>query len=336
MKKYITNLYGHGRSSTAMTAQHLVTSIAKEEGYLEIRVGPYDLENETVNDKLKRIEGILSGVPKEAIVIAQMPTWYGIVFDELLLQILRHRVEKLVIFVHDFVPLMFSNNAYLFDRYLSAYNLSDLVILPSSKMEARLVEEGLSSPVIYQEIWDYQTTLSSLEKPEFQKLLKFCGNVERFPFAKAWDKTLPLEIFSQGELSSSSTAILKGWLSSDELLRSLNKGGFGLVWSENIENQKEKEYSEMNASFKFSTYLAAGIPLIINQGLAKEAFVRDYQLGYVAADLDEAVSYISQLSSEEYDRLAANVKEVGSLITDGFFTRKLLTQVQETLFLKRK
>ncbi len=44
---------------------------------------------------------------------------------------------------------------------------------------------------------------------------------------------------------------------------------FGLVWSENIENQFEREYSEMNASFKFSTYLAAGLPIIVNKGLAK-------------------------------------------------------------------
>lgn len=336
MKKYITNLYGHSRSSTAMAAQHLVTSIAKQEGYSEIRVGPYELENETVEDKLKIIEGILSGVSKESIVIAQMPTWYGIVFDELLLQALRNRVENLVIFVHDFVPLMFLNNYYLFDRYISAYNLSDLIILPSKKMEERLVEKGLTSPVIYQEVWDYQVSLPSLGSPEFQKNIKFSGNIERFPFVKTWNKTVPLEVFSEGNLSQSSTAVLKGWLSSDELLKSLNKGGFGLVWSENIENQNEKEYSEMNASFKFSAYLAAGLPLIVNQGLAKESFVRDYRLGYIVSDLDQAVDYITNTSSKEYAQLLVNVKQVNSLITDGFFTRKLLNQIQEALFLRKK
>ncbi|XHB95385.1 hypothetical protein AAFF39_10960 [Lactococcus garvieae] len=56
---------------------------------------------------------------------------------------------------------------------------------------------------------------------------------------------------------------MKGWQHDDQLLRELNKGGFGLVWSENIENQFEREYSEMNASFKFSTYLAAGLPIIV-------------------------------------------------------------------------
>jgi hypothetical protein len=336
MKKYITNLYGHKTSSTAMQAQNLVTTIAKQEGYSEIKIGPYFIKNETENDRLKIIEGILSGVSYDSMVVVQMPTWYGIAFDELLLQSIRTRVEKLIIFVHDFVPLMFLNNAYLFDRYLSAYNLSDLIILPSQKMEEVLVMHGLISPVVYQGIWDFLDQDYPLEKPEYKKVIKFSGNMDRFPFVKKWNKTIPLEVFSEGSLPQTSSAILKGWLKSGELLKALNEGGFGLVWSDNIENQNEKEYSEMNASFKFSTYLAAGLPIIVNEGLAKENFVREYQLGCVVSNLDQAVEYVQNISIDEYDTLVENVKQVGLLIKDGFFTRKLLSQIQETLFLEKK
>lgn len=110
----------------------------------------------------------------------------------------------------------------------------------------------------------------------------------------------------------------------------------GLVWSENIENQNERLYSEMNASFKFSTYLAAGITIIVNKGLAKENFVTKYKLGYVAPDLNSAVEYVQNLSREEYDNLFDNVNQIGSLIKEGFFTRKLLIKVQEALFLQKK
>lgn len=212
MKKYITNLYGHGTSSTAMNAQNLVVTIAEQERYSEIKIGPYLMHNETENDKIKRIECILSGVSSHSLVIAQMPSWDVIAFDELLLQALRIRVEKLVVFVHDFVSLMFQNNDYRFDRYILSYNVSDLMILPAKKMKEILTINGLNTFVIYQEIWDCQSTCSFLGHPKFKTVIKFSGNTERFPFAKSRSKTVPLE----------------GRLSNSELLRALNEGGFSL------------------------------------------------------------------------------------------------------------
>ena len=106
---------------------------------------------------------------------------------------------------------------------------------------------------------------------------------------------------------------MKGWQHDDQLLRELNKGGFGLVWSENIENQFEREYSEMNASFKFSTYLAAGLPIIVNKGLAKQSFVEEQEIGLVANNLDEAIDYVKCMSSSEYMRISSTCNVWGHL-----------------------
>ena len=128
---------------------------------------------------------------------------------------------------------------------------------------------------------------------------------------------------------------MKGWQHDDQLLRELNKGGFGLVWSENIENQFEREYSEMNASFKFSTYLAAGLPIIVNQGLAKQNFVEEQEIGLVASNLEEAIDYVKYMSSAEYMRLSTNVQRVGALVKEGFLTKQLLMEIQNYLFLEK-
>lgn len=335
MRKYITNLYGQSEQSTAMTAQHMITKLAHDEGFKEISVSAYSVSEDTPEEKEKRIIGMLSSVTQGDLAIAQMPSWNGIAFDEVFLKILRERVDKLVVFIHDFVPLMFQNNDYLFERYLVAYNLADLVILPSERMEKKLRERGLTSPVKIQGIWDHLVGIDNLKYPKFQRKLKFAGNITRFPFVKEWSSDLPLEVFSNGEVNARGFLKMKGWQHDDQLLRELNKGGFGLVWSENIENQFEREYSEMNASFKFSTYLAAGLPIIVNKGLAKQSFVEEQEIGLVANNLEEAIDYVKCMSSSEYMRISSNVQRVGALVKEGFFTKQLLMEIQNYLFLEK-
>ncbi|WP_285141742.1 sugar transferase [Lactococcus petauri] len=333
MKKYITNLYGQSPQSTAMAAQNMITDIAKTMGYKEISIEAYPVREDTQEEKLKRIEGILAPVSNDSMAIAQMPSWNGIAFDQYFLESLRKRVDKLVVFVHDFVPLMFANNAYLFDQYLAAYNLADLVILPSQKMKDILMEHGLTQPVLIQNVWDHVTTLNLTAQPRLERKLNFLGNMTRFPFVKDWENDLRLEVYSNGQAEAKGNMRVMGWQPEDQVLRALNQGGFGLVWSENIENQYEREYSEMNVSFKFSTYLAAGLPLVVNKGIAKEDFVTKYNLGVAVDNLQQAVDYVNSVTEQEYNVLVNNVKTIGSLIKEGFFTRQLLLEIQAELFL---
>lgn len=336
MNKYITNLYGHGVESTAMQAQNMIANIAKELNFSELSVRGHDVNSDTEKERQKRIEGILSSVSDEALIVAQMPTWNGIIFDEVFIEQMRQRAKKLVVFVHDFVPLMFVNNRYLMTRYIEAYNLADLVVLPSEKMAQLLLDEGLTAPILIQEIWDHVIQVENLERTVFEKKLKFAGNVTRFPFVHTWDGPIPLEVFSISSFEDRPYLSFKGWYHDEALLRELSKGGFGLVWSENIENQEERAYSEMNVSFKFSTYLAAGLPLIVNKGLAKEEFVEKYNIGFVVENLDEAVKLIEQMQPEDYRGLQNNVQKISGLVKEGFFTQKLLIDIQSFLYLGEK
>lgn len=333
MNKYITNIYGHSLQSTAMHGQHMITDLASEIGYKEVDIACYPVGNDSDVEKEKRIEGMLASVYHDSLIIAQMPTWNGIGFDRVLLKKLRERAKKLVVFVHDFVPLMFVGNAYLTETYLESYNLADLVILPSNKMEANLRAKGLTPPVLHQEVWDHVTTLPLPETPKFEPVLKFAGNMERFPFVKNWSSDIRLEVFSNGEFVSKGNVAVQGWKYDDELLRSLHKGGYGLVWSEDIESQHEREYSEMNASYKFGTYLAAGVPIIVNKGIAKEKFIEDYNIGFVCENLDEVTSLLANMTEEMYREKQKASQEIGELVREGFFGKKLLIEIQNALYL---
>ena len=333
MKKYITNIYGHSTQSTAMHGQHMMTQLGQEVGYQEVGIACYPVNEDSEEEKEKRIEGMLSSVAQDSLVVAQMPTWNGIAFDRVLLRKLRERAEKLVVFVHDFVPLMFVGNAYLCDTYLESYNEADLVVLPSEKMEVNLREKGLTAPVIYQEVWDHVTSLDLPGHPRFEPVLKFAGHMERFPFVKDWESTTRLEVFSRGNFVAKGNVHIQGWLYDEQLLRRLHEGGYGLVWSEDIEAQHEREYSEMNASYKFSTYLAAGLPLIVNKGMAKEDFVRRYNIGFVCERLEEVTTLVETLSESDYREKQEAAQKMGALIREGFFAKKLLLDIQSSLYL---
>lgn len=335
MTKHITNIYGQGYSSTAMLTQHMMTNIAKKSDYSEIDVPNFPVADDSPEELRKRIDGIITAIQPGDMVLAQMPTWNGIAFDEVFIDKILEKNIKLAIFIHDFVPLMFENNFFLMERYLNTYNKAEIVVVPSNKMGNILLEHGLTAPFIVQDIWDHAINLQNMEVPKFSRALQFAGNITRFPFVKNWKSDIPLNVYSQsyGVDTSNLSINLKGWQTDDQLMRALASGGFGLVWSENIENQAEREYSTMNVSSKFSSYLAAGLPIIVNRGIAKERFVEKYGLGYAVDSLDEAADIVRNIKQDEYDILCKNVQKMSFLVREGFFGRKLLIDIERNIYL---
>ena len=161
---------------------------------------------------------------------------------------------------------MFESNFYLLDRVIDMYNRSDVVILPTKAMHDYLIEKGMTtSKVLYQEVWDHPVNID-LPRPECQKVLSFAGDIQRFPFVNDWKENIPLIYYGDGSrLNSEANVHAQGWKDDVELMLSLSKrGGFGLCWSEDREELVERRYSRMNASYKLSTFLAAGLPIIAN------------------------------------------------------------------------
>ena len=86
-----------------------------------------------------------------------------------------------------------------------------------------------------------------------------------------------------------------------------------------------REYMKMNANYKFSAYLAAGIPVIVNNNIAERDTIVRKNLGLAVDSLDEAVSKVEKMNRKQYDEIVSNVKIFSNLIREGYFTRKCLT-----------
>ena len=298
MKLHLTNLYGMAGDSTVILAQNAVQKIASQLGFREVGIYFYNIASDSPSEMNKRLDGIMASISIGDILVFQSPTWNGFEFDRVLFDKLKDMQVKIVCFIHDVVPLMFDSNYYLMKEYMYMYNLSDVLIVPSERMKARLMEEGLTTKkILVQGMWDHPHDLS-LYTPAFKKELFFAGSLERFPDL--------------------------GWKKDEELLLELSKGGFGLVWGTHQNDGESNQYYTLNISHKVSTYLTAGIPVIVPSSLSTAKFIVDQGLGFVADSLEEVHEIVDKMNLQEYQEMTNRIKTFSYLLKEGYFTKKLL------------
>ncbi|WP_439425121.1 sugar transferase [Oenococcus alcoholitolerans] len=332
MNFHITNLYGQSERSTALIAQNMVCDQARQIGFKEIGIYSYPVKSDTASELSKRIDGMFASLGFGDLLVFQMPSWNGIEFDRAFIEKARvYNDLKLVIFVHDFIPYMFENNSYLTKGYIDLLNLADVLILPSQTMAVALTDDGLKIPlskIIFQNFWDHPTQ-KKYKRPQFSKTIFFAGNSTRFPFVKEWDHDNDLSVFDAEpdgfDHEKYPRTHFLGWQNDWQMLDMMDKG-FGLVWSQKIPNQDEQRYLSMNVSYKLSSYLAAGLPVIVPKSISDRSLIQSNHLGIAASTLEQANDIVSNMTVQDYDDLADHVKNFSKLIKTGYFTKKILLE----------
>lgn len=330
MKVHITNLYGVGGTTTK--AQNDVTDIVKRDlQYGELGIYCYAVESDSEEMLRTRIEGIISSVGSGDVVVLQTPTWNNILFEEKLMDKLNVRIgAKKIVFIHDVIPLRYHNWVIPLSRYIDLYNRADLIIVPSQAMVDFLRQNGLTvKKVVIQRMWDDVLSINPTRRPQFKKVFNFAANPDRdsrCAFAREWKYgNIQLAVTADGgEWAQDRNVRFLGWFNNDSLLADAlrNSGGFGLLWAG---DPNWCEYMKKNASYKLSTYLASGIPVIVPSGIAEEKTVIQKNLGFAVNSLDEAVERIEHMNEEEYNGMANSVESFAYLLREGYFTKKALT-----------
>ena len=301
MRVHFTNLFGQSSRSVALIAQNDTMKIARELGANELGIYFYDSSQEPDGELNSRFDGIVAGLSVGDIVFFQSPSWNGSEWDSRLLRKFKAVIAKTVM-----------------------YNLCDIVVVPSEKMRDRLIEEGLTvEKIIIQKLWDLPHSLD-LHQPAFQKKMIFAGNPTRFPHILDWKQTTPLHVYADKQEDKDYSKVhLEGWRNKHELLLELSKGGFGLVWGNSEKPEDELDYYKMNISYKLSTYLAAGLPVVVPDYLSNADYIREHGLGFVVSSLEEADRCVQECTEEQYAQMVANARHTAYLISNGYFTKKL-------------
>lgn len=318
MRVYITNI--NGIAGTASFAQNMVTDIAQSLGYRELGIYCYQMASDSPSELNKRLDGIVAGLHQGDIVIFQTPTWNTTAFDEKVMEKLKMYDIKIIIFIHDVVPLMFEGNFYLMERTIQYYNQADMIIAPSQAMIDQLREYGLIvEKTLIQGMWDHPTSITSLPA-EFLKTIHFPGDPERFSFVTKWKYELPLHLYARKGDSLPEQVVHHSYMPDDQLLLELSRGGFGLVWMDD----HDKAYQQLYCPHKLGTFLTAGIPVFVQRGIANQEIIEKNKIGFVVDSLEEVIEKIQGMSEEQYQQIVANVRSFNRLLRQGYFTRKLL------------
>lgn len=319
MKIFITCINALG--GTAEYAQVMVSDIAHQLGFRNMGIYFYNSREESDLSLNARYDGIIASISWGDIVFFQHPTWHPLKFEEGLINRIKSSGGRVIIIVHDVIPLMFEYRRSELKYVINLYNSAEVLIVPSFVMKKYLQDNGVRENMKFmvQEIWDYTTDIQ-LQAPRFQKEIHFAGKPSKFLFPNWWSFDVPLKVYTSEECVGKNIQMM-GWMDSEGLLLELAKGGFGLVW---YGGDYWHQYMKYNNTFKLSTYLAAGIPVIIPRGISNQYLIEKNHLGLVADSLEEAVEEVKNMEEADYQEYVRHVREFSSLIRSGYFTKKFL------------
>jgi len=321
MKVHITNIYNN--YGTGGIAQQKTAKIAKEMGFGELDLYWYNTDVDNDIELGKRIDGIIPAVKSGDIVFFQSPSWNDIRYDFKLINCLkRYPNLKIAILIHDVIPLMRNWGEDKIVEIISLFNLADLIIAPSHKMLELLCKYGLNvKKHMIQKIWDYPIELET-SIPGYYKRIFFTGAPSRFPFIQTWKMKTLMCLYCDEAINLKNLNVeVRGYQKEYKLLLELSEGGYGLVWS----SEEAYEYYSLLQPYKTASFLAAGIPVILQKGLAGEEIIVKNRLGFVVESLEEADAIVQNTTETEYNAMVKRISEFNFLIKNGWFTRKLLT-----------
>lgn len=329
MTVHITDLHGMAYFSVAQIAQNMVTKIATNElNFDPFTIYFYSWPDEPGDVISARFDGIIAALQDGDTVIVQSPSWNTIEWDQKFFDRISiyHNIKK-IIFVEDIPPLMFESNKYMLPQYIDYYNKADVLILASRKLYDYLRVHGLKpKKYVIQHMWDHISQVNPYIIPKNNKVINFAGDPKKFDFVKDWksDK-VKLNVYSEPlEGVNNPNITFTHWQDDPVLINSLRQaGGFGLVWSEEPYWLK---YIKLNASYKLSTYLAAGIPLIVNSDSPEKDTIVNKHLGIIADSIDEAVEKVEKMSDMQYNQMKDSIDQFAKLIRGGYFTKRALIE----------
>lgn len=280
-----------------------------------------------IKSKLKKLK-----LNSDDIVLVHYPIYSGIVFYQYLINYLKKHKVKLVGLVHDVDSLRYDNGPFkkVTDEtgFLNNFNY---LILHNQSMENKLRINGLKVETCNIGVFDYLTDEDTYKNGiEYKNNITFAGNLNKSKFLKYLQIDSPVHFDLYGNIDDTNninpTLDYHGSVSPEVLSQKMGRG-FGLVWDgDSVDTIKGSlgEYLKYNNPYKLSSYLSAGMPVIIWKNSAISRFVKDNNIGILVDEIDNISSIINNISDDEFRVMCKNVKNIQQRVTSGFYTKKVM------------
>ena len=314
-------------------------TILKEEGFKNIGLPSRVVKRGWIWWLWNRLSFAIAALrfPKGAVLAIQYPE--PSIFLGKFYQKIRKRNPKTIVMVHDVEELrgMIPSSKDILQE-------ADVVIAHTAPMiewlkanyssKAKYVELGIFDYLCYNDI-GLDNTSKSMHHPAS---VVFAGNLAKASFIDKMELSpnkINLVLFGGGrKYTETSKEFIKymGKCFPEELIGRIKNYDFGLVWDgDSINNCSGQmgEYLRYNAPYKMSSYLAAGLPVIVWNEMGMAKFVIREGIGVSVSSLEDIEKIISDMTLDMYNKMQRNAKGVAIKINQGHYSHHAVKKAEQ-------
>ena len=284
---------------------------------------------------LKNFFGItlaLFRLPFKSILSTQYPNSK---FRGYILFVAKLKACKIITIVHDVRAL--KGKTHDTPKELSLM-ITDVIIVHNPSMKNWFIKQGVKTPIIVLEIFDYisKSRPKQNDNKQFKELyqITYAGGLGAKKNAYIYDVDLlpntkyNLKLYGRGfqpdnlkVKKEESIVFYQGVFPSNEIAYKIN-GDFGLVWDGDSVDTCSGEYGaylKFNNPHKTSLYLLCGLPVIIWKKAALAAFIVNNSLGIAVSSLKELEGILKNLTASDYSSMKENALKYQNKMMSGYF-----------------
>lgn len=261
-------------------------------------------------------------MPRNKTVLLQYPAQYRI---KDLARLAHSRGNKVVVMIHDINTLRGRAHA----DYPEVLEQADILIAHTPAMKEWLENRFPGIKVIIPGMFDYIQPDPPHKKAPQSPAIVFAGNLGKSKFLNQLDFKGPTRLVLYGvglpeEVAHKKFVEYRGSCMPEEIPERIAGETFGLVWDgESIHGCTGPmgQYLKYNAPYKLSSYIAAGIPVIIWSQMGIAGFVLEHGLGIAVDTLEDIEEKLAAISEESYSAMRENARAMQKLVSEGYFAR---------------
>ena len=240
---------------------------------------------------------------------------------------------RVALIVHDVLMLRTPAEA-LTEKAI--FQAADLLIVHTEAMKEWLSEHGVTTPMVVLGLFDYYSEDDFREQSDIfahKNEIVFAGNLGKSAFLPKLSRHpfshVTFQLYGGGGQAYASCSHMSYRGSFDSDHTAAIEGGWGLVWDGDSMatcSGQLGNYLRYNLPHKLSLYLAAGLPVIVWRQSAVANFIVSRHLGIAVDGLGDVEQAISRLTDDEYMKMIANCKDVGSQLRKGAMLKRIITE----------
>ena len=223
---------------------------------------------------------------------------------------------------------------------LDTLKLADGIIAHTPQMIEYLKEHGVNCPCVSLQFFDYLVKCDIKHSPISRDGLNilYAGNLGKSQFLNRLSdvhnvEQLQFNLYGKDYSGTGSKNIIYRGVFDNESISNV-VGDWGLVWDgDSIEkcNNAWGAYLKYNAPYKFSLYLAMGIPVIVWRESAMAQYVDLYHLGICVDSLNDIYETIQRLTDSELALIQDGVTKYSEKVKSGLMLSTAVKQVLSLL-----